>query len=191
MKKSKLYIALFSVLIPVVLASMPAHSAGSDKSQPYQIHTVKEGDTLSKISWEYYGDYTKFSLIAKLNKIKDINRLKVGQQIKIPMPSVGHSKNPPSVVEGDLSAAAHDESKAFEETSLNKATINSQLDLPAVIFIIIYLLTMLSLVLIKWLGMKGAPHIQESNDDLGLGLKRRKWRMKSRAASAPPPAGGI
>lgn len=178
MKKSKFYIILFSVLMPVALSNIPAHSLSNDKSQNYQIHTVKAGDSLSKIAYEYYGDYNKITMIAKSNNIKDINRLKIGQKIKIPILSLDQYKKPSSVIEGDLDVSKHDEAKTLEEKSLNKGPINSRLDLPAVIFIIIYLLTMLSLVLIKWLGMKDVPHIQEPNDDVRLGFKRRKWRMK-------------
>ena len=177
MKKIKSYI-LFSVLIPIALSIIPAHSLSNDKLQNYQIHIVKAGDSLSKISYEYYGDYNKITMISKSNNIKDINRLKIGQKIKIPILSLEQYKKPSRVVERDLDVSKHAEAETLEEISLNKRAINSQLDRPAVIFIIIYLLTMLSLVLIKWLGMKDVPHTQEPNDDVRLGFKRRKWRMK-------------
>lgn len=178
MKKSRLHIILFSVLIPLALWNIPVHASSNDKSQTYQVHTVKAGDSLSKIAYKYYGDYTKISVIAKSNHIKDINRLKIGQKIKIPVPSLEQHQKSSKIVEGDLDISIQGETKTPEETSLNKRPIYSRLDRPAVIFIIIYLFTMLSLVLIKWLGMKEIPRIPKPYDDGRLGFKRRKWRMK-------------
>ncbi len=47
-------------------------------------YTVKEGDTLSIIAQNYYGDAQKFSNIAQANNITDINSLKPGQVLEIP-----------------------------------------------------------------------------------------------------------
>lgn len=178
MQKSKLYLILFSVLIAAALWNIPAHSLSNDKSQTYQIHTIKAGDSLSKISYEYYGDYNKITMIAKSNNIKDINRLKIGQKIKIPILTLERDKKSSSVVEGDLDASKQGEAKTLEEKSLNKGLINSRLGRLTVFFIIICLFAMLCFVLIKWLGMKDVPRIQKPNDDGRLGFKRRKWRMK-------------
>ncbi|MFH0887509.1 MAG: LysM domain-containing protein [bacterium] len=175
--KPKFGLILFLVLVSIAISNIPTHSWDNDKLQNYQIHTVKAGDSLSKIAYEYCGDYTQVVRIAKFNDIKDIDNLKIGQKIKIPVLSLGKSKKPSSVNEEDIDISKHGEAETLEEKSLNKGPISSQLDRPAVIFIIIYLLTMLSLVLIKWLGLKDIPHIQEPNDDKRIGFKRRKWRM--------------
>jgi len=144
LKRSKLYSVLLSVLISIALSNIPAHSSSNDKSQNYQIHTVKAGDSLSKIAKEYYGDYNKITLISKFNNIKDIDRLKIGQQIKIPIISLGQTKKGSGVDEEDLSVSKQGENDKFEEKSLNKGQIDSRLDLATVFFIIIYFLIMLS-----------------------------------------------
>ena len=50
-----------------------------------RIYTVKAGDSLSAISKLYYDDSKKAALIAKYNQITNIDQLKVGQKIKIPL----------------------------------------------------------------------------------------------------------
>ena len=48
------------------------------------IHTVEPEESLSKLAKMYYGDLSKFDLIAKFNSIEDGTSLKVGQELKIP-----------------------------------------------------------------------------------------------------------
>jgi tetratricopeptide (TPR) repeat protein len=48
------------------------------------IHTVQPEESLSKLAKMYYGDLSKFDVIAKFNSIKDGTSLKVGQELKIP-----------------------------------------------------------------------------------------------------------
>ena len=50
----------------------------------YIVHTIKPGESLSKVAKKYYGDYYKFSIIAKYNEIIDATRIKVGQKIRVP-----------------------------------------------------------------------------------------------------------
>jgi len=50
----------------------------------YIVHTIKPGESLSKVAMIYYGDYFKFSIIAKYNDITDATDIKVGQKIKVP-----------------------------------------------------------------------------------------------------------
>ena len=49
-------------------------------------YTVKKGDTLSKISKEYYGDANKYMKIFEANKdkLKDPDKIQVGQVLVIP-----------------------------------------------------------------------------------------------------------
>ena len=61
----------------------PKHK--SYKSKKY--HTIKKGDSLSKIALKYYGDYNKISRIVKLNK-KTLNKgertiLRIGDKLRI------------------------------------------------------------------------------------------------------------
>ena len=51
----------------------------------YIVHTIKSGESLSKVAKKYYGDYHKFSIIAKYNDIIDATRIRVGQKIKVPV----------------------------------------------------------------------------------------------------------
>lgn len=58
------------------------------KSRDYKdtpkTYKVVKGDTLAKIAKKYLGDSSRYSEIAKLNKISNPNSLKVGQVIKLP-----------------------------------------------------------------------------------------------------------
>jgi len=47
-------------------------------------HTVKGGESLSKLALRYYGDYKKFPIIARYNQLNEKVDLRVGQKIKIP-----------------------------------------------------------------------------------------------------------
>ena len=50
----------------------------------YIVHTIKAGESLSKVAKIYYGDFRKFPIIAKYNNLTDATRIKAGQKIKIP-----------------------------------------------------------------------------------------------------------
>ena len=47
-------------------------------------YTVKSGDTLSKIAQTHLGSYKRYPEIAKLNNIRDPNRIFPGQVLKLP-----------------------------------------------------------------------------------------------------------
>jgi tetratricopeptide (TPR) repeat protein len=50
----------------------------------YIIHIVQPKESLSKLAMMYYGDYTRFEIIAKFNSIEDGTSVRVGQELKIP-----------------------------------------------------------------------------------------------------------
>ena len=50
----------------------------------YVVHTVKSGESVSRLAKIYYGDSQKFPIIAKYNNFTDATRIEVGQKIKIP-----------------------------------------------------------------------------------------------------------
>ncbi|HWB18493.1 MAG TPA: LysM peptidoglycan-binding domain-containing protein [Vicinamibacterales bacterium] len=54
-----------------------------------QTYTVQAGDTLSKISKQFYGDANKYMQIFEANRdqLTDPNKIKVGQTLKIPAKS--------------------------------------------------------------------------------------------------------
>ena len=51
-----------------------------------RFYTVKSGDTLSKISKEFYGDANQYNKIFEANKplLKDVNKIYPGQTLRIP-----------------------------------------------------------------------------------------------------------
>jgi nucleoid-associated protein YgaU len=56
------------------------------KTSAVQTYTVKSGDTLSKISKEFYGNSTDYIRIFNANKdqLEDPGQITVGQKLKIP-----------------------------------------------------------------------------------------------------------
>jgi nucleoid-associated protein YgaU len=48
------------------------------------MYIVKSGDSLSKIAQSYYGSANESKKIAQANNIPDPDKIKVGQQLKIP-----------------------------------------------------------------------------------------------------------
>ena len=51
----------------------------------YILHTIQADESISTLAERYYGDYRKFHLIADYNEMEDPTRVKVGQDIKIPV----------------------------------------------------------------------------------------------------------
>ena len=54
------------------------------KPPPRTEYAIRTGDTFSSIAEDWFGDATKWSLIAKANPTTDPTRLKVGQKIYLP-----------------------------------------------------------------------------------------------------------
>ncbi len=50
----------------------------------YTEYTVRGGDTMSSIAAEWFGDESKWDLIAKANPLVDPNRLRIGQVLRLP-----------------------------------------------------------------------------------------------------------
>jgi tetratricopeptide (TPR) repeat protein len=50
----------------------------------YILHKVQSEETLSKLAQKYYGDFTKYRIIAKFNDMKEGVPVRVGQELKIP-----------------------------------------------------------------------------------------------------------
>jgi nucleoid-associated protein YgaU len=67
-------------------ALAPAQQSGAAAGGGLQTYTVKSGDTLSKISKQFYGDAAQYMKIFEANKdtLKDPDKIQVGQQLKIP-----------------------------------------------------------------------------------------------------------
>jgi len=56
-------------------------SLDSDK---YIIHTLREGQSVSKLSQIYYGDLKYYPIIGKFNNMADVTRVRAGEKLKIP-----------------------------------------------------------------------------------------------------------
>jgi nucleoid-associated protein YgaU len=61
-------------------------AAVGGSGQGSQTYTVKIGDTLSKVSKQFYGDSSQYMRIfyANRNKLRDPDRIQVGQELTIP-----------------------------------------------------------------------------------------------------------
>ncbi|MBW1980604.1 MAG: tetratricopeptide repeat protein [Deltaproteobacteria bacterium] len=55
------------------------------RSWRYVIHRVKEGEYLTAIAKRYYGDQTKFDIIARFNNLEDATTIHAGMKLKIPV----------------------------------------------------------------------------------------------------------
>ena len=66
-------------------ASLPLPAARAQTPQE-QLYSVKAGDTLAKISKQFYGDPNKYQKIFEANRdqLNDPDKIKVGQVLKIP-----------------------------------------------------------------------------------------------------------
>ncbi|MEO8664781.1 MAG: LysM peptidoglycan-binding domain-containing protein [Ignavibacteria bacterium] len=65
-------------------AAAPTSDGGKGLGETGKKYVVKSGDTLSKISKEFYGDANKYMDIAKANNISNPDKINVGQELNIP-----------------------------------------------------------------------------------------------------------
>jgi len=70
-------------------SSLPQPQAageGSRSRSAGQTYTVKSGDTLSKIAQQFYGKASEYNKIFEANrdKLKDPDKIQVGQELVIP-----------------------------------------------------------------------------------------------------------
>ena len=72
--------------ISVSAQSAQGAAVGGGQGGGGQTYTVKSGDTLSKISKQFYGDSNEYMRIfyANRNELKDPDKIQVGQQLVIP-----------------------------------------------------------------------------------------------------------
>ena len=69
---------------PPVQPPVPPPEPVPEPEPTYQTYTVKAGDTLSTIAKEFYGDATKYPIIAEYNSLEDPSRIFIGQMLRIP-----------------------------------------------------------------------------------------------------------
>jgi hypothetical protein len=67
-------------------ADITAEQGKPQTAKPDQTYTVKAGDTLSKISKQYYGDANQYMRIFQANrdKLNDPDKIQIGQKLVIP-----------------------------------------------------------------------------------------------------------
>lgn len=74
------------IMIPqddsMVLPTTPV--GGDKKDAAFVWHTIRPGQSISKLAQLYYGDYKLFHAIAQYNRMDDATQVSVGQKIKIP-----------------------------------------------------------------------------------------------------------
>jgi nucleoid-associated protein YgaU len=66
--------------------SLPQPAAQANLTPQQQLYAVRPGDTLAKISKQFYGDANKYQKIFDANRdqLNDPDKIKVGQVLKIP-----------------------------------------------------------------------------------------------------------
>jgi nucleoid-associated protein YgaU len=79
----------FSEVQDIAIGTGPVSGGGTSKppatkTPSVKTYVVKRGDTLSKISYKFYGTTSKWRKIADYNKIKNPKTLAVGKKLKIP-----------------------------------------------------------------------------------------------------------
>ena len=64
----------------------PKQTEPKEETSNVRMYTVKSGDTLSKISKQFYGSVTEYMKIFNANRdqLSDPDKIKVGQELKIP-----------------------------------------------------------------------------------------------------------
>ena len=76
------------------LQNWPAFTPAKEKLNPggvalgseaYVVHTLLEGQSVSKLSLIYYGDLKYYPVIGKFNNMPDVTRVRAGEQLKIPV----------------------------------------------------------------------------------------------------------
>ena len=72
--------------ISVAQGQAQGATVGGGSGQGGQTYTVKSGDTLSKISKQFYGDANEYMRIfyANRDKLRDPDKIQVGQELTIP-----------------------------------------------------------------------------------------------------------
>ncbi len=51
----------------------------------YIIHKLIKGESVSKLGMIYYGDFKKYPIIGKFNHLKDVTKVRIGDNLKIPV----------------------------------------------------------------------------------------------------------
>jgi tetratricopeptide (TPR) repeat protein len=55
-----------------------------EEEREYIVHTIRPGESISRLAIRYYGDFKKYPLIAKFNAMKNATQVRVGQTVNVP-----------------------------------------------------------------------------------------------------------
>jgi len=80
----------------------------------YIEHALQSGESLSILAQMYYGDKMKYDIIALFNDITDVNRVSVGQKIKVPVIEKMEASYQPSKVIKEPAAKPAREAEAVK-----------------------------------------------------------------------------
>jgi LysM repeat protein len=83
---------------PPIAPPVPPPEPVPEPEPTYHTYTVKAGDTLSKIAKEFYGDPSKYPIIAEYNNLEDPGHIFIGQVLRIP-PLTPPTPEPPPTPE--------------------------------------------------------------------------------------------
>ena len=70
---------------PEAKKMLQEHVLGEQKVKGYVVHTIQSGESISMLAQKYYGDLGKFQIIAEYNQLEDASKVRVGQEIKVPV----------------------------------------------------------------------------------------------------------
>ncbi len=90
------------------------------ESNAYIIHKLMEGESVSKLGMIYYGDFKKYPIIGRFNKLKDVTKVRVGEDLKIPVIS--------GVSLLDLKQRQENYLNSRKTASLNKSVQNMKME---------------------------------------------------------------
>ena len=83
---------------PLPATASNPESARGGESSALSSYTIRNGDTLSSIASKWFGDAQKWDLIVRENPSLDPKRLRIGQTIRLPMPSAARQPGPETAV---------------------------------------------------------------------------------------------
>jgi tetratricopeptide (TPR) repeat protein len=85
------------------------HELEEQQVKGYLLHTIQADESISILAQKYYGDNKKFQIIAEYNRMEDATKVKVGQEIRVPvvhgMPFFGKPEEI-ITISGDISATS-------------------------------------------------------------------------------------
>lgn len=119
------------VVEPVVVSVAPDDVAPDDEeviepvsreqeSEEHTTYVVKKGDTLSAIAQRFYGDASRWRLIAKANDLSDPNTVRVGMELIIPQQQKVKPSRPAAEPRIDVAASGEDETKKARDYIVKK-----------------------------------------------------------------------